>query len=64
MKIFIYILVAIAAGMLVFNITQLDYNDLLSKQGTVALISALASACVIVLLTILLISKKISTKLK
>lgn len=64
MKIFIYILLALAGGMLIFNITQLDYNNLLSKTGTVALISTLASACVLVLLSILLVSKKIKAKQK
>ncbi len=64
MKIFIYILVAIASGLFIYNATFLDFNALFIGESKTALIGVLASACVILLLTILLISKAIQVKAK
>ncbi|MEH6405676.1 MAG: hypothetical protein V7767_00190 [Leeuwenhoekiella sp.] len=62
MKIFIYIMLALAAALLIFNITKIDFNAPLEGNSTVAIISVLACACAIVLLLILQISKKIAKK--
>jgi len=62
MKVFIYLLIASAIGLLIFNITQLDFDNLLQGDNTVAAICVMASACTIVLLIILLVSKKIEKK--
>jgi hypothetical protein len=62
MKYFIYILIALAAILLVFNITQLDFDHLFDGESTVAAICVMASACTIVLLIILLVSTKIDKK--
>ena len=60
MKTFIYILIGIALGLLVYNATLLDFSNLFQGNSSTALIGILASLCVIALLSILLISKKIA----
>ncbi|MEH6764023.1 MAG: hypothetical protein V7655_05955 [Aequorivita antarctica] len=64
MKIFIYILIASAVGLVVFNITKLDFKHLLEGDSSVAAISILAGLCAILALGILLISKRIASKVK
>lgn len=62
MKIFIYAIMVLALGLIVFNATKLDFGALLEGDSQVALIGILAAACVLVLLTILLISRRIAGK--
>lgn len=62
MKILIYCLIAIAAGLLIYNFTFLDFDSILQRESKTALIGVLASGCVILLLVILLISKSIAKK--
>ncbi len=62
MKYFINLLIVIAAGLMIYNATHLDFGNLLAKDSKTALIGVLASACVIMLMSILLISKKIQRK--
>lgn len=62
MKIFIYILMGLAAALLIFNLTKVDYSAPLAGNSQVAVISVLACACAIVLLLILSISRKIAGK--
>ncbi len=64
MKYFIYILILIAVGLLIYNTTFLDFDSILEGDSKTALISIFASACVIVVLLILLISKSIQKKIK
>ncbi|WP_073315773.1 hypothetical protein [Aquimarina spongiae] len=64
MKYFIYSLITIATGLLIFNIFHLDFNDLFEEESKTALVGIFASACVIILMLILLISKKIQEKNK
>lgn len=64
MKIFIYILMVLAVVVIVYNITVLDFENLLAGQSGIALIGILCAACVIVLLAILLTSRAISKKAK
>jgi hypothetical protein len=64
MKILIYILMAMAVGVIAYNVTILDFNNLLEGDSTIALIGILAAACVLVLLGILLTSKAIERKSK
>ncbi|RDK88313.1 hypothetical protein [Marinirhabdus gelatinilytica] len=64
MKIFIYILMALAAGLLVYNTTKIDFEAPLEGDSTVAVICVLAAACVIVLLWILIASRTIKKKMK
>ena len=64
MKTFVYILIAIAAGLCVFNIAQLNSDALFEDDSLIAAIGVMASACVIVLLIILQTSLKIKSKQK
>ncbi|KAA1247508.1 hypothetical protein [Aquimarina sp. RZ0] len=64
MKYFIYLLIIIGLGLIVYNATVLNFDNLLNGDSKTALISILASACVIVLLCILLVSREIQTKQK
>jgi len=64
MKIFIYLLSAIAIALLIFNTTKLDFDSLLEGDSVVALITIFASLCALALLQILRISKAIEQKSK
>lgn len=62
MKTFIIILITLATGLLIYNATLIDFQKPFVGDSSTALIGVLASLCVIVLLSILLISKKIAKK--
>lgn len=64
MKIFIYILMLIAAAIIIYNFTLLDFNDILGDRSALALIGIICAICVIVLMAILLTSKAIEKKYK
>jgi uncharacterized integral membrane protein len=59
MKIATIILSVIALGLIVFNITKLDFNALFEGESVIALITIFTSLCAIVLLQILRLSKRI-----
>ncbi|MBW1296181.1 hypothetical protein [Aquimarina litoralis] len=62
MKYFIYTLIVAAVALIIYNATVLDFSNLLIGDSKTALMSIIASACVIVLLFILLISRTIQQK--
>ncbi len=62
MKYLIYILLAVGFGMLIFSLFQLNYDDPFSKGSAGALIGVLASACVIVIMLILMATRAIQKK--
>ncbi len=62
MKYFIYILLTIAAGLLLYNTTYIDLNNILGGDSRTALIGVFSSACVILLLLILLTARSIQKK--
>lgn len=64
MKIFIYILLAMAVGVVIFNATLIDYNAVFVDDSAIALIGILGALIVIVLLVILLMSRTIEKKSK
>nr|WP_255592863.1 hypothetical protein [Marixanthomonas sp. SCSIO 43207] len=64
MKLFRYILIALAVGLIIFNSTKLDTNHLFEGDSAVAAISILAAACAILLLVILQVSHAINNKRK
>lgn len=64
MKTLIYILIALALVLGIYNATLIDFSNLSEKQSTVALIGIVASISAVLLLTILLQSKKVEEKLK
>ena len=59
MKIFTYILSIIAAILVIYNFTKIDFNNPFNNDSIIAAITMLAGLCVILLLTILRISKRI-----
>lgn len=63
-KVFIYILLFAALGLVIYNATLIDFNTPLEGNSKTALISVIASACVVLLLLILLISRAIQEKSK
>jgi uncharacterized membrane protein len=64
MKIFSYIIIAIAIGLIVFNITQVDFNQPFEGNSTIALIGIVAGFCAIILTLIFRMSKIIEEKTK
>jgi hypothetical protein len=64
MKKLIYILGALALGLMVFNLFQINYNDPFVSDSLVAVIGVVASLCAIILLIILLLAKKIQRKIR
>lgn len=64
MKYFIYTIIAIATVLLGYNITKINWQHPLQGDSSVALIGVLACACAILLLVILMLSKKIEQKSK
>jgi hypothetical protein len=59
MKIFTHILLAIAIILVIYNTTKIDFNDPFNSESIIAFITVFAGLCVILLLTILRVSKKI-----
>lgn len=64
MKILIYVLMVIAAGLAIYNFTFLDFDNLFQGESKTALIGVMASGCVILLMLILMISRKIDERTK
>ncbi len=64
MKIFTYILIILAIGLIIFNITLLDFNHLTERNSMVALIGIVASICAILILLIFKMSKSIVDKMQ
>jgi uncharacterized membrane protein YgaE (UPF0421/DUF939 family) len=62
MKIFIYILMLLAASIIIYNFTLLDFDDIMGDRSALALIGIVSATCVIVLMAILLTSKAIEKK--
>ncbi|MDB4303697.1 hypothetical protein N9934_02785 [Desulfosarcina sp.] len=59
MKIFIALLNIIALLLIIFNVTKIDFEALFQGESVIALITIFASLCVILLLQILRLSKRI-----
>lgn len=64
MKIFTSILVVLALGLIIFNITLLDFNHLFDDKNSIALIGIVASICAVLILLIFKVSKKIEERTK
>ncbi len=64
MKIFTSILLFFALALIIFNITQLDFNHILEGKSKIALIGVAASSCAMLILLIFRISKSIVEKTK
>lgn len=62
MKFFIYTLIAIALGLIIFNVTLLDFNNLFRGNSLIALIGIVASLCAVCILIIFKMAKTIEEK--
>ena len=62
MRIATKIISIIALLIIIFNITLLDFNDLLSDNNTVALVTIIAGLCCLVILRILVLIMKKALK--
>ncbi len=56
------VLILIAIALIAYNVTLLDFQNLLEGNSIIALIGIVASLCAIVLLLIYMTSKKIQKK--
>ncbi len=64
MRILIPIFIALAALLLIYNVAQVNFDAPFQGESTVALIGIVGSACAIILLLILFVSRKIARKEK
>ena len=64
MKIFIYSFIAVAVGLMVYNLTFIDFENVLAGDSATALIGVMTSAIAVVLMLILLFSRAIAEKEK
>jgi hypothetical protein len=64
MKIFTSILLLLAGALIVFNVTLLDFSNLMKGESLIALIGIVAATCAIFILLIFKISKRIEEKMK
>lgn len=63
MKIFTNVLVSLALGLIVFNISLLDFKHPLQGDSMVAFIGIAASFCAVLILLIFRMSKRIEEKM-
>ena len=63
MKIFTLIFTVIALGLIIFNITQVNWDAPFEDDSVVALITIFTSLCAIILLQILRLSKRVEKQL-
>jgi hypothetical protein len=64
MKIVLPLFIVLSLGMCLFNLAQIDWENPLAGDSSVAVIGSMASASAFLLLVILMLSKKIAQKLK
>ena len=64
MKIFTTILIILAVGLMIFNITLLDFQNPFESDSLIALVGIVAAFCAVLILLIFKMSKKIEEKLK
>lgn len=62
MKYFIYTILSLGILLLIFNILQIDFQNIFGQESSGAWIGVLSSLCVIVLMWILLVSRTIQKK--
>lgn len=63
MKIFTSILVALALGLIIFNITLVDFKHPFEGNSMIAFIGIAASICAVLILLIFKMSKNIAEKM-
>ena len=63
MKNLIKVLMVLSIGMVIFNATQVNWEDPFTQKSSIAVIGIMAALCAFLLLLLLILSKKISKKL-
>ncbi len=64
MKIIIHILSLMALGLMIYNLTKVDFNAPFQGESVTGIITIVAALCAILLLQILRVSKQIEQKSK
>ncbi|AGC77043.1 hypothetical protein LX97_01784 [Nonlabens dokdonensis] len=64
MKYVFYLIIILAVASIVFNAFKIDIDHLFQGDSQIAIISIVAAICVIVLMSIMLVSKKIAEKVE
>lgn len=64
MKTFLRIMMVLSLGMMIFNVTQVDWSAPMQGKSTVAVIGILAAGSAFLLLFILMLSLKIKEQQK
>ncbi|MEC3905925.1 hypothetical protein VOI54_02725 [Tamlana sp. 2201CG12-4] len=64
MKIFTIILSILALGLVIFNITQVNFDAPLKGDSLIAIITIVSALCVIMMMAILRTSKRIEDLIK
>jgi|TARA_A100001011_G_C14283613_1_gene832640 hypothetical protein len=64
MKTLIYIFLALATGLLIFNVFHIDFDAPLEGDSFAAVIGVGASLCAVILLVILQVALRIQKKVK
>ena len=64
MKTLIYIFLALATGLLIFNVFHIDFDAPLEGDSFAAVIGVGASLCAVILLVILQVTVRIQKKVK
>lgn len=62
-KALVIILIVLAVALIAYNVTLVDFENILEGNSIIALIGIVASLCAIVLLLIYMTSKKIQDKI-
>jgi NADH:ubiquinone oxidoreductase subunit K len=57
------VLIILALALIAYNVTIIDFSDLLGEESIIAVIGVVAAMCAIVLLLILLTSRNIQKKI-
>lgn len=64
MKYFVYVLLVLSVVLIGYNLTHVDYDAPFSDDSIVAVITVVSGLCAILLLLIILQSKKLEKQLK
>ena len=64
MKALIYVFLALAIGLLIFNVFHIDFDSPLEGDSFAAVVGVGASLCAVLLLVILQVALKIQRKVK
>ena len=62
MKYVVYAIMILGIASIVFNAFKLDFSNLLAGESQIAVISIIAALCVVILMSIMLVSYKIKEK--